>query len=80
MGNYWTCETWPSVPIQLQEAFNPIQSLEYHLVARVELDSRLLIDAIGVEFGTQSASWSTAIALRLPSTADVALSKISRWL
>jgi len=56
----------------LQEAFDARQPLENELVAGIELDARLTIHALCVQFRTQTTLWPAAIATGLAATTDLA--------
>ena len=51
--------------IGLKQDFDAVETLENQLVAGVELDSWLAIDAVGAELDAETAFWLVAIATGL---------------
>lgn len=61
----------------LQQALDAVQALQDQLVAGVELDPRLAVDALGAELGAELAFRLRAVAPGFPGPADLTL---RRWL
>jgi hypothetical protein len=57
----------------LQQVFDTAKTLQDKFVARIQLDTRLAINALGAQFSTQLAFGLGSVASRLARTANLTL-------
>lgn len=63
--------------IGLKEDFNAVETLEDELVAGVELDAWLAVDAVGAELDAETAFGFVAVAAGLSGATDLTLVDVS---